>query len=73
MRVLVYDMHSYDRTFLDAANDGRHTLDYTIAQLDQQTAALADGYELLEAGSRHEFGLLVDGDQAEVIQLPDRA
>ncbi len=44
MRVLVYDMHSYDRTFLDAANAGRHILDYTIAQLDQQTAALAEGY-----------------------------
>jgi D-lactate dehydrogenase len=45
MRVLVYDMHSYDRTFLDAANSGRHTLDYTIAQLDLQTAALAEGYD----------------------------
>jgi D-lactate dehydrogenase len=45
MRVLVYDMHSYDRTFLDAANGGRHSIDYTIAQLDQQTAALADGHD----------------------------
>ncbi len=27
MRVLVYDTHSYDRTFLDAANAGRHVLD----------------------------------------------
>ena len=41
--------------------------------LREQFAALADGYELLEAGSRHEFGLLVDGDQGEVIQQPDRA
>ncbi|GAB4425297.1 MAG: 2-hydroxyacid dehydrogenase [Chloroflexi bacterium OHK40] len=45
MRVLVYDTHSYDRTFLDAANAGRHQLDYTTAQLDHQTAALAEGYE----------------------------
>jgi D-lactate dehydrogenase len=45
MRVLVYDTHSYDRTFLDAANAGRHQLDYTTAQLDHQTAALAQGYD----------------------------
>ncbi|NJN16202.1 MAG: 2-hydroxyacid dehydrogenase [Oscillochloris sp.] len=45
MRVLVYDTHSYDRTFLDGANNGRHQLDYTTAQLDQQTAALAAGYD----------------------------
>lgn len=45
MRVLVYDTHSYDRTFLDAANDGRHALEYTTAQLDAQTAALAQGFD----------------------------
>ncbi|WP_129671289.1 2-hydroxyacid dehydrogenase [Candidatus Chloroploca sp. Khr17] len=45
MRVLVYDTHSYDRTFLDTANAGRHQLDYTSAQLDLQTAALAEGYD----------------------------
>ncbi len=45
MRVLVYDTHSYDQTFLDAANAGRHELVYTSAQLDQQTAALAAGYD----------------------------
>jgi D-lactate dehydrogenase len=45
MRVLVYDTHSYDKTFLDAANQGRHQLEYTTAQLDQQTAALAEGYD----------------------------
>lgn len=45
MRVLVYDTHSYDQTFLNAANDGRHQLDYTTAQLDRQTAALAQGYD----------------------------
>lgn len=45
MRVLVYDTHSYDRTFLDAANGGRHVLEYTTAQLDAQTAALARGFE----------------------------
>jgi D-lactate dehydrogenase len=45
MRVLVYDTHSYDKTFLDAANDGRHELEYTTAQLDAQTAALAQGFD----------------------------
>lgn len=45
MKVLVYDTHSYDRSFLDAANGGRHQLDYTTAQLDLQTAALAEGYD----------------------------
>lgn len=44
MKVLVYDTHSYDKTFLDAANGGRHELEYTQAQLDLQTAALAQGY-----------------------------
>jgi D-lactate dehydrogenase len=45
MKVLVYDTHSYDRTFLDTANAGKHQLDYTTAQLDAQTAALAEGYD----------------------------
>jgi D-lactate dehydrogenase len=43
MRTLVFDTHSYDRVFLDAANAGRHVLEYTTAQLDAQTAALARG------------------------------
>lgn len=45
MRVLVYDTHSYDKTFLDAANGGRHQLEYTTAQLDAQTAALAQSFD----------------------------
>ncbi|MCU0646506.1 MAG: 2-hydroxyacid dehydrogenase [Gemmatimonadaceae bacterium] len=45
MRVLVYDTHSYDRTFLEAANAGRHALEFTTAQLDSQTAALAQGFD----------------------------
>jgi hypothetical protein len=36
--------------------------------LRQQFASLAEGYELLSDGSsRHEFELLIDGDEAEVI------
>ena len=45
MRTLVYDTHSYDRTFLDVANAGRHALEYTTAQLDAKTAALAQGFD----------------------------
>src|SRR4029079_18136068 len=43
MQILVYDAHSYDREFLDAANNGKHTLTYTAAALDKQTSALAQG------------------------------
>lgn len=45
MRVLVYDTHSYDRTFLEKANDGRHEMEFTAAQLDRHTAALANGFD----------------------------
>ncbi|MEN9935481.1 MAG: hypothetical protein RLZZ387_2060 [Chloroflexota bacterium] len=45
MRVLVYDAHSYDQTFLNKANDGKHELVYTPAVLDMHTAALAAGYD----------------------------
>jgi D-lactate dehydrogenase len=45
MKVLVYDAHSYDQTFFNTANGGRHELVYTAAVLDEQTAALAQGYE----------------------------
>ena len=44
MQILVYDAHSYDHVFLDAANGGRYRLTYTSAALDVQTAALADGF-----------------------------
>jgi D-lactate dehydrogenase len=47
MRVLVYGTHSYDRRFLDAANAGRHQIEYTTAQLDAQTAALAEGFDAI--------------------------
>ena len=43
MQVLVYDAHSYDREFLNAAGGGEYTFSYTAATLDAQTAALAQG------------------------------
>lgn len=45
MKVLVFDAHSYDQAFLNAANEGRHELVYTATQLDKQTAALAEGFD----------------------------
>ena len=45
MKTLVFDSHSYDNTFLDAANAGRHELVYTQAQLDVHTAAMAEGFD----------------------------
>lgn len=45
MRVLVYDAHSYDHSFFDAANRGRHELVYTAAQLDVRSAAMAQGFD----------------------------
>ncbi len=47
MNILVYDTHSYDRKFLEAANHGQHSLSFTPAQLDLQTAALAQGFEAI--------------------------
>ncbi|MCS6772180.1 MAG: 2-hydroxyacid dehydrogenase [Kiritimatiellae bacterium] len=47
MKVLIYDTHSYDREFLEAANRGRHELVFTSAQLDLQTAALANGFRAI--------------------------
>lgn len=48
MRVLVYDAHSYDHTFLDAANaanGSRHELVYSTAQLDVHSATMARGFD----------------------------
>lgn len=47
MQLVVYDAHSYDKTFLDAANQAGHTLVYTTAQLDEQTAVLAKGSQAI--------------------------
>jgi D-lactate dehydrogenase len=44
MKVLVYDTHSYDPTALDRVNGDRHELHYTPAQLDERTAAVAQGF-----------------------------
>lgn len=47
MRVLVYDTKRYDRDGLNAANASRHQLDFIEAQLNEHTAALAQGYHAI--------------------------
>jgi D-lactate dehydrogenase len=43
MNVAVYSTRSYDRQFLDAANNGRHQLKYLECRLTVGTAGLAEG------------------------------
>lgn len=43
MRVAVFSAKPYDKTFLDAANKGRHQLVYLEPRLDATTAFAADG------------------------------
>lgn len=43
MRVMVYSARPYDRTYLDAANQGQHELVYVEAALTEQTVGLAHG------------------------------
>jgi D-lactate dehydrogenase len=45
MNVAVFSTKNYDRTFLAAANDGRHELSYFEAQLTVDTVPLAEGHD----------------------------
>jgi D-lactate dehydrogenase len=45
MKIAVFSAKSYDREFLEAANDGRHELAYFDVRLGQNSAALAQGHE----------------------------
>jgi len=45
MDVAVFSTKSYDRSFLDAANAGRHDLSYFEPRLTPDTVSLADGYD----------------------------
>lgn len=44
MKVLVYSTRSYDKEFLEAANQNKYELHFTEAQLEESTAVLASGY-----------------------------
>lgn len=43
MKVAVFSTKSYDRRFLEAANDGRHELIFYEPRLNRETGRLADG------------------------------
>jgi D-lactate dehydrogenase len=45
MKVTVFDTHSFDRSALEAANQGRHELEFIEVRLSEKTAALARGAE----------------------------
>jgi len=47
MNVTVFSTKSYDREFLDAQNHGKHRLNYLDVHLDEKTAQLANGSEVV--------------------------
>lgn len=66
MRTAVFSMKPYDRSFLDAANNGRHELTYFEPQLAPNTTPLAKGYEAVCAFVNDQLdaevlGALADG------------
>ena len=44
MKVLVYSARSYDKEFLEAANQGKHELNFIEARLGESTTVLARQY-----------------------------
>ncbi|MDY0039777.1 MAG: 2-hydroxyacid dehydrogenase [Desulforhabdus sp.] len=44
MKVLVYSSRPYDKKFLEAANQGRHEIQFIEARLEEHTAVLAKGF-----------------------------
>jgi D-lactate dehydrogenase len=44
MKVLVFSVRTYDREFLENANQGKHELNFTEARLEENTALLASGF-----------------------------
>jgi D-lactate dehydrogenase len=44
MKVLVYSSRSYDRTFLESANQGKHEFVFTEARLEEPTVVLAKDF-----------------------------
>lgn len=47
MKVTVFDSHHFDRPSLEAANAGRHEIDFLETRLDAKTAILAQGSEAI--------------------------
>lgn len=47
MKVTVFSTHKFDKEFLSAANDGRHEIEYLEVSLDEKTARLAQGSDVV--------------------------
>lgn len=47
MKVLVYSIHGFDKISLEKAAEGKHQLEFTATQLNEETVKLAEGYDAL--------------------------
>lgn len=47
MKILIYSSHKYDKSFIEEANSGQHELVFTELQLNEATANLASGFEVI--------------------------
>jgi D-lactate dehydrogenase len=47
MKILVYNAHRFEKTFLEAAAAGQHELDYVVYPLDEHTAKDSKGFEAI--------------------------
>ncbi len=56
MKTAVFSAHSYDRTFLEAANKGAHELTFHASRLTADSARLADGHEAICAFVNDKLG-----------------
>jgi D-lactate dehydrogenase len=45
MRVLFYSIHSYDKSPIENANSGKHEIQFTELQLNEETVSLAAGFD----------------------------
>ncbi len=47
MKVLAYSIHGFDKVSLEQAAKGKHQLEFTESQLNEDTADLADGFDAI--------------------------
>ncbi|MDX1933144.1 MAG: 2-hydroxyacid dehydrogenase [Capsulimonadales bacterium] len=75
MRVFVFSTRPYDRDALEKANGGQHELTFSPVSLDEQTAALAKGYEAvcLFVNDRADVGTLAKLAEGGVRMIAQRS
>ena len=66
MKALVYSTRAFDRHAVDAANGGRHTLEFIEAPLRERTAGLAEGFDAVVIFSQ-------DDASAPVLEMLSRS